>query len=387
MAEVNTRKRGSKWQYYFEIAKVGDKRQRVCKSGFETKKDAIEAGVKALAEYNSCGINLINSDISITDFSKMYIEYCRDTLKYSTYVSYESAINAHINKEIGKYKIQDFSFYNAEQYAVMLKKQGLSKGTIRKNINVAKMMFDYAVKRNIKSDNPFSKLKIPETENVGNPNRPYTDSEINEFKALYHNDVLGTILMLGYHCGLRLSESLAVTWNDIDFENKTITINKQLICRSGIYYFTTPKYNSVRTISIDDNMISYLNDLKSSKENFPVYRKYRVNIDKSIVGVTDTINDTANDTVSFVVSKLDSSIVSNKYIHNRLDVFKHQGYKVFRTHDLRHTHCTKLLMNGLDIKYVQKRMGHKSVSTTMNIYMHLTNDKIISENAKLNNLF
>lgn len=387
MAEVNTRKRGNKWQYYFEIAKVGDKRRRICKSGFDTKKEAVEAGIKALAAYNNCGDTTFESDISISDFSKIFINYCKNTLKYSTYVSYESVINAHLLKELGNYKIINVTTNNAEQYANTLKKQGLSHGTIKKNINVVKTMFDYAIKKNIRLDNPFIRLRIPQTDNTGNPNKAYTDTEIKELKTIYQNDVLGTVLMLGYHCGLRLSESLALTWNDIDFENNTITINKQLICRSGIYYFTTPKYNSVRIISIDDNMITYLKSLKECKDNYPIHKHYVINIDKSIVDVSDTIDGIQLDTVSFVVSKIDSSIVSNKYIHNRLDNFKHQGYKVFRTHDLRHTHCTKLLMNGLDVKYVQKRMGHKSVVTTMNIYTHLTDDKIISENEKLNNLF
>ena len=55
MSEINVRKRGQKWQYQFEAAKIEGKRKQITKSGFNTKKEALEAGIKALAEYNNSG--------------------------------------------------------------------------------------------------------------------------------------------------------------------------------------------------------------------------------------------------------------------------------------------------------------------------------------------
>ena len=55
MAEVNIRKRGTKWEYRFETARVGDKRSQVSKGGFATKKEALQAGTDAMALYNTSG--------------------------------------------------------------------------------------------------------------------------------------------------------------------------------------------------------------------------------------------------------------------------------------------------------------------------------------------
>lgn len=55
MAQISTRKRGSTWEYSFEIAPENGKRKRKSKGGFRTKKDALEAGTKAKAEYDSTG--------------------------------------------------------------------------------------------------------------------------------------------------------------------------------------------------------------------------------------------------------------------------------------------------------------------------------------------
>ena len=260
-----------------------------------------------------------------------------------------------------------------------MKESGLSHSTIRKNLNVIRNMFKYAIQRGIVKANPFENIKIPDNiENRGNPNYAYNDDQIARFYETYKDDILGTIFMLGYHAGLRLSESLALTWNDVNFERKTLRIDKQLIKRQGSFYFSMPKYNSVRTITIDDTMVEYLKELKKQKENTTDVKRYNVNIDRRIF---------EGDNFSFVVSKPDTTLVSNKYIHQRLDTFKNAGYPVFRTHDLRHTHCTKLISSGLSPKYVQERLGHKNIQTTMNIYHHLTDDTKLTEDARLNDLF
>ena len=379
MAEVNARKRGNKWQFYFEGAKVNGKRQRIVKSGFNTKKEALAAGVEALAQYNNCGVAVLSSDISVQDFAQEFIDYCSRRLKWSTYESYKGVLNANLIKELGRYKLCDLNFNVAEELAVSMKNKGLSYSTIRKNINVIRRMYDYAIKREVVKVNPFKDVAVPENiENRGNPNFSYSDTQIATFYDTYKEDILGTVLMLGYHCGLRLSESLGLTWNDVDFENKVIRINKQLVLKEGIFYFTTPKYNSNRTISIDDTLVNYLKELKSQKENYTPQKRYKINLDKSI---------SEGDDISFVVSKLDSTMVSNKYIHQRIDIFKHEGYPSFRTHELRHTHCTKLISSGVNPKYVQARLGHKSIQTTMNIYHHLTDEMESAEFDKLNALF
>lgn len=389
MAEVNARKRGSKWQYYFEGAKLDGKRQRVCKSGFDTKKDALAAGIKALVEYNNCGRTVADSDISVKDFADIYLKECQDVLKWSTYVSYKAVLEAHLVKKLGVYKLSNITTDVAQDFLVEMKTEGLASSTIRKNKNVSNMMFECAIRHKLINDNPFKEAKTPKTiERRGNPNFYYSDSMINEFKKIYKGDILEVVLMLGYHCGLRLSESLAITWDDIDFENKKLTISRQVIRRDGVSWFTSPKYDSVREIDLDDTFIEYAKNLKERKMRYPSAKSYVMNLDKSIE-LYDSQTDAGHDThpFFFVVSKIDSEILTQKFVHNLLDRYKHEGLKVFRPHCLRHTHCTKLLMNGSDVKYVQYRMGHKSVKTTLDIYTHLTEEKSTSEVARLNNLF
>ena len=386
MAEVNARKRGNKWQYYFEGAKIDGKRQRICKSGFNTKKEALEAGVQALNQYNNYGA-FVPKDVTVAEFSNAFLEYCEETYKWTTFKSYESVINAYVKPELGRYKIENVDGLMAEKFCQNLKSKGLAYGTIDKIITVFKSMFKYAVKKDTIKVNPLRHFEIPK--NIITPqssSESYTDKQIQEFLTAYKDEpVLYAIIMLGYHCGLRLSESLALTWEDVDFQNKTIRVSKQIANKKGILYFSLPKYNSVRTISIDDKMYEYLLELKQRKDSYPLQCRYRVNLDNSIEDVTDTDIDTQY--VNFVVSKVNSSVTTTKQVHNKIDVYKHKGYPYFRSHWLRHTHCTKLMTNGIDLKYIQVRLGHKNMSTTLDIYTHLTDNFCKSETDKINKLF
>ena len=97
MATVNTRKRGTKWQYQFEAATVDGKRKQITKSGFRTKKEALDAGTKALAEYNNCGLSFVPSEISFNDYLDYWLkEYAAINLKETTVTNYEKKIKLYI---------------------------------------------------------------------------------------------------------------------------------------------------------------------------------------------------------------------------------------------------------------------------------------------------
>ena len=74
MAQITTRKRGNYWEYSFEISSINGKRKRKSKSGFKTKKECLEAGAKAKAEYDSTGDVFEQSDISLVDYMNFWLD-------------------------------------------------------------------------------------------------------------------------------------------------------------------------------------------------------------------------------------------------------------------------------------------------------------------------
>lgn len=92
-------------------------------------------------------------------------------------------------------------------------------------------------------------------------------------------------LLLGYKCGLRLGEAFGLTWDCIDFNKKELTVNKQVQWHEKLngksdesyWYITPPKYNSLRTIAIDDELVDFLQNLKiEQEENKQEYAEFHV---------------------------------------------------------------------------------------------------------------
>ena len=103
MAEINARKRGRRWEYYFEVARVKGKRKRFSKGGFTTKADALSAGTV-----------FVPKELSVSDYMDHWIEmYCRPNLKPSTIASYKKYIRLHISPKIGHKNINvTMNIYN-----------------------------------------------------------------------------------------------------------------------------------------------------------------------------------------------------------------------------------------------------------------------------------
>ena len=140
--------------------------------------------------------------------------------------------------------------------------------------------------------------------------------------------------------GLRVGELLAITPEDIDIENKTLSVNKTKHA-SGI--FTSPKtLSSIRTIEINDDTLKIL-------------MRY--------ISASETVFDTNSATISYNLKKVDLS-----------------------THMFRHTHVALLVEAGVPIKVISERLGHANVDTTLSIYTHVTENMKLDLRKKLNNL-
>ena len=388
MAEVNTRKRGNKWEYYFEIASVDGKRKRISKSGFATKKEALKFGIQSMAEYENTGKVVFNSEISLADFLDMWLtERCSIVINPQTYDMYSNYLNYSIKPNIGKYKLSNITYTTIQSFVNERHEHGWKTGTIKRCTTMLSSAFKWAIKNDYIKSNPVLDIEYPKNDIVDDEELSYTQDQMNEFFEAYKdNQLMYTILMVGYHCGLRISETLGLTWEDIDFENKTMSINKQLQwTKSRGKHICKPKFNSCRVIDLDDNIIKYLYELKQSQTENEDARLYRYYLDKN----NNVIETTAPITnyLDFVAIKEDGKENDRRSITVFLGRQKKHGKPVFGTHALRHTHCTRMIQNGVNLRYVQQRLGHKDIDITLKIYNHLNKDGRTSEINKLNNLF
>ena len=181
-------------------------------------------------------------------------------------------------------------------------------------------------------------------------------------------------MQLGYRCGMRLGEAFGVLWDDIDFQARKINIQRQIQWdKNGEYwYFTNPKYDSVRSIDIDSRLYDILVRAHESQHRAEQY--YGEQYTKLFSSCNNVLNCSGDGKLIHPVAvRENGDYVIPRTMQHVSGVIHHElNFPEFTFHSLRHTHATMLIASGAPLKYVQERMGHKSIDVTLRVYTHMS---------------
>ena len=393
MSEINVRKRGQKWQYQFEAAKVEGKRKQITKSGFNTKKEALEAGVKALAEYNNSGLHFEPSEISVSDYLDYWIEnYAELNLRTNTITGYKCIVKNYLKPSLGIYKLKSLTPSILQEYINKLYIHGIKKSNLKRISSVLNLSLKYAVHpcKFIK-ENPMQYISRPKYEKKQEDFvKTITIQEFNKIMERFPDTTDYYLpLLIGFHSGCRIGEVLSLTWDDVDFINKTISINKSLIFNDENkqwYLGPTKTFTSNRIIKIGDTLLNALKIFKTkqmeNKLKYGPFYKIIYSQDemvktkemKRLIVLPANVPAPNLQIHSFVCSRVDGNLLTTNGMKYVSKVVNYELNIDFKYHSLRHTHATMLIQNGANIKDVQTRLGHASIETTLDIYTHSTED-------------
>lgn len=418
------------WEYRFEAAKVNGHRKHISKAGFKTKKDAEIAGAKAMAEYNNSGSAFKPSEMSYSDFLNYWFDnYVKLSCKYNTQVAYTHIIEGHLKPTLGMYKLCSLTPLVIQDYVNEKFVSGLKKTTLSNIIAVLSSSLKYAVvPAQLLQASPAEYITYPKTTSERRiTNR--TVISIDDFNRIIARFDKGSpfryALLIGFHTGLRIGEVYGLTWDDINFTDKTLSVNKLIYKRnygndvrnaisqkgkkeerSAWYFGSTKTLSSVRTIKIGDTLIQELKEYKKIQtDNQELYDEYYTNIYQK--AEQDEKNNTiyrlleAEATIPVPLSPIEPIMRKENGQYSSPDSFKYASriihYELgieFNFHSLRHTHATMLIEAGVSPKTVQKRLGHENISTTFQTYIHNTDsmettavdtiEKIMSTNSHTN---
>ena len=396
MSNVRTRKRGKYWEYEFDAAKVAGKRNRISKSGYKTKAEAVAAGAAAMAEYNSSGIKFIPSEMSYADFLDYWIEsYCLITLKKTTLDNYKKRIKAHIKPSLGAYKLTSLTTAGLQKFINSKIDAQYSLNTLSVLRGILTGSLQYAVRQNMLKNNPAREIRIPterSTESLQLRSAPhrYLPPDVIEkiFERFPEKHPSHIPLMLGYRCGLRLGEAFAITWDCVDLEKGQISINKQVQWNPAEqwWFFTNPKFNSFRTIDLDNSLLELLRRERKRQDKDRAYYEgmYTVYYENDVRGLVTSPDQASSATpIELMLVRQDGSYIQARTMQHASSVIHYElGVKDFTFHSLRHTHATMLAEAGMPQKYTQQRLGHKDISVTLKYYTHLT-DKMSEIGGKI----
>lgn len=413
---VSVRKRGKVYEYRFETASVDGTRKWITKSGFHTKQEALNQGALDYNEYYRIGRVKRNKEMSYADYLDFWIDtYCNFNLKYSTIVTYLNIMKNYLKPMLGGYSLSQIDTQMLQEFINKIYvEKNLSKWYLKGIMKVIKGSLKYACYTvNYINENPAERVHIPRYEIVaGDPAHIFTQEEIERILDRFKNTPhIYYAFLTAYYTGMRTSEVFGLTWDCVDFENKTITINKNIIRKNKFglpkrykstkghsievwSYGTCKNPQSQRTISIGDTLVKALKEFKRLQEENRKYYgdNYLKHYEKRVIS-----EYTQRPEIKIVDAKaeLDIDLPEAKLVfvspngffrgtESTRYAFKVINYELgipCRFHDFRDTHATRLIEQGADIKAVSKRLGHSTIMTTYNIYVRVT-DKMETETVK-----
>ena len=291
-------------------------------------------------------------------------------IKPATFQRYEGIYRNYIkNSSIAGLKLSEINTLKLQQFYNNLHTKH-TYSQVQNMDKVLKSFYRWAIDNGYTLKNPCSNVSIKGNKsdivkNKKNEVEILTEDEISIIKKHIKNTKIELLILLDLATGLRQGELLALNWNDIDFKNKTLNVNKS-VKEVYIYenesnkhietIFQSPKtLQSFRTINIPDSII---NMLKSSCSK------------KGLLFHDENNNPLRSKNVTYQWSK----------------ILKECNIKHKKFHSIRHTYASMLLKNGVDIETVAELMGHTAVSITQ-IYLHSDNHQKQNAVNKLNYLF
>lgn len=343
---------------YLGIDPITGKQKRTTRRGFKSEREAKIAEAKLQTEVQQNGF-LNNEITTFKEVYELWLEQYQNTVRESTYqrvlTLFDTAILEHF-KDIPVKKI-------TIPYCQKVINKWNKKYKDMKAIRIyASNVLDYAANLKIIADNPFKHTKQPRKNETKQDDSYtyYSSDELQTFlgfvedKPMYH-----AIFRTLAFTGLRRGELMALTWEDIDFDKKNISISKT--CARGKDYklvIQAPKTkSSLRTISIDDKTLDVLKHWKVQQ---------RI---ESLKFGHNTMDKKQNVFTDVTTNKILYPEHVNKALN---DICNDNNFKRIKVHGFRHVHCSLLFEAGLTIQEVQDRLGHGDIKTTMDIYAHVT---------------
>lgn len=371
------RKKGATYSYRVNVKnELTGKWKNVEKGGFRTIAEAKAARVDKLVEVNANPASVLVKD-KIISLQEVYDEFIHKQARFdrekSTIKRYDSLYRNHLlpkwgTRQIGAIKATELTDYlysltATHAYAYIA---GIHK--------FMKVIWNFADSREYMKVNIIDKVTIPAQGVEEGEIKIYTEEQLDVFEKRLSSTNLITAFKIGRALGVRVGECFGLLWSDIDWNKRTIKVNKQIVYEDKMWCLRNTKTKaSIREIDLQEDIYNYLKELKAKQEQQKAelgiaYRQTRVAIDKGrnkpkeIVENMDFINVKPNG--ELLTS--DSEKVLGRHARNELNMN-------FKYHNLRHTHCSKLAELGIPAVVVKDRLGHSKIETTMIYYTHVTN--------------
>lgn len=294
------------------------------------------------------------------DWAFTWLEYQKQFVKESTYGTYSNIVINRLVPAFGAMCLEEIDEREIQKYILYLLKSGrmdgqggLSEKTVRDILTVLLECMSRAKKENL-IENAGFEINFPTSKTrrqVKLFNGKDQEKIIRKVSLYPSNKNVGILICM--QTGLRIGELCALKWKDIDLEERILYVNQTL----QRIYVKRPGGENHSYISIDTpKSLSSIRSIPLTKTLFELLKKLH--------------QETKPDGQAFFLTGNQRHIEPRGYMSYYKLFLKKADIKYINFHSLRHTFATSLIERGADCKTVSTLLGHASVITTMNLYMH-----------------
>lgn len=349
-------RRGTTWSAMWDEPRLADgKRRQRKKGGFLTKKEAQTYLTTVLASLER-QTYVRPEKLTLAGFlTERWLPSLN--VRPSTQRAYESHVRNYLVPRLGHVPLQRLSRTDVRALFADLPRTGirkpLSAATLHRVHATLRVALNAALDDDLIVRNPAIGLKLP---TARKPQiQVWSADELREFLASCMDDRLYPIVHIAAMTGARRGEVLGLRWADVDLNAGRVSIRQQLSQHGKTLEFGAPKTRrGIRSVALDPKTASVLRQVKvrQAQERLAWGEAY-----------TD---------LDMVFAREDGSPERPDHVSDHFDLLvARSGLPRIRFHDLRHTHATLMLTNGVSAKAVSERLGHSTIALTLDTYSHV----------------
>ena len=350
------------------------------KAEFEKRKEEAKQGVDKKL-----------SNITLDEwFDEWFTRYKVPKIKETSINPMKTKYRANFGRLIGNMKVADIRNMDIQDVINTMQREGKATSSMRDALGRIRECLESAKNNRIISENPCFDITVP-WENVTKERRFLSQEEQNRFLKQVENNWYKEMFYIMFLTGMRIGEVGGLKWEDVDFKNRCININRSLSCQyeSGVktVRLTAPKtHNSYRKIPFMGEAEEMFLSQKKKQEKIKreLGKRYRSDGEFSdLVFVTSMGSPVFRHHAEKEVKKVVKAINEQEAFDSVREQREPHYLDDLYPHAIRHTFCSRCFQLNMNPKVVQKLMGHQHYLTTIDIYTHVMQDDIDSEVCKL----
>lgn len=295
------------------------------------------------------------------NLSTEWLDNKQEDLRQGTFLNYKGMVKNYINKFFEDVYVEDIDVSMLNDFKYQYEDK-ISEKTLRNLFTIINGTLEYAIELKLIDVNYAACIKLKK----GTPKKIDVLTEDEEeilYNVAKNNNYIGIIL--GLKCGLRIGEMLALTWKDVDFNNKTISVNK-----------------SVQRCNVDNNGKRCSHKIGNTKSQasercVPLSSEVR-DILLAYKEISESKTDKSIEDQFVISNKKDKFVLPNSYSKKFKRILKDNNIREINFHVLRHTYATRLAEKKVSPKLLATVLGHTSTVTTQDYYVHPSVDDVRS---------